>query len=311
MNWNSSCRQSLRQYIVAIAMATSSWLLPQPACSNDNKTTTDHIPADLIARIEALLEINSAPHRIEASRMLFASLTRPELQRLLTHDHPDVSIRSATELVYRDKGSTESIDLFLNTIRLVLAVEPPSWWTSAVRNGTVKHVPLRHTKLDPKFFPKYVQRADGWFVQRHQTVRKVQSEFHLVEGKHSVPIPGAAMFQREKSGWGGGHGLDGTFTAENCYVTTHGGNSANFPFYRIDRRTGDVVWEAVIVGRGMVTSLAGLASPERMEGQNAVSILCDVERVIVFGANPIEAHVEVFRASDGKVRSRCCTTYSY
>jgi outer membrane protein assembly factor BamB len=95
--------------------------------------------------------------------------------------------------------------------------------------------------------------------------------------------------------------VSGLMSGSRCYVAMH--DSVGYPYDLacVDRATGKVLWKSKVFG----TWWNGAT------GQHStyVTVTEQDNRIIVFGAGSTGAHVEGFRAEDGKNLFRFSTSY--
>jgi hypothetical protein len=299
--------------------------------AGEGESTAVDLPTTLEEKVAHFLANRERPSPHRASLEFYSGLSRSELQQLLSHERGDVAMRSAWEFVRRDSKppqlvqfdlgplsqefvvrdgkSPESVDQFLKVTRRTLGIQPPKWWEKAIRTAKFR---LRHPLalgMNTKLYPTYSLDPEGWYLQRGQKLQRRESELRLVVGKRSLPIPAAVFEQRKNHEHS--NCLVAKITDNGAFLVCHRGHDSGVPLYRINDGSGDIAWQARIWvdnrdtggGEGL------LLPPTKKDGAYAITLIHDSGRILVFGADQIQAHVEGFRATDGENQFRFCTSF--
>ncbi len=299
---------SLVPFLFAIAATTGD-------LSAEDRSAIAALPSTLQEKFDHFHRLDVP--RSEASLAFFSGLNRAELRQLA---QTDLAIRAAWEAVRREKHSETSVDEFLNTVRQKLAIEPPKWWVKVIQEAQPRPTfPLRagtaHTyqfEINPKLLPQYDHHPGDWFLPLGQTIRTSSGQTVIQMGKQKVLVPEAVMERKKRLDYS--HCLVADIATDSqggsAYFVCHADIDSDFPLYRVNLASGEIVWEAEIRMHGVSIARLGVQPPpSRRGGDLAITIMRDSDRVLIFGASSGYANVEVFCESNGKSLSRFCTIY--
>lgn len=277
-----------------------------PAWAVEGESTVNDLPTTLEAKVTHFLENRNRPTPRSASRELYSGLSRDELTRLLAHARADIAMRAAWEFVQRDGTNPTIVSQFLETTGRALRVQPPEWWEEAIRTAKLKKNDPRLLEINTKLYPPYLLGTEGWFLQRHQKLRSKNRELQLFVGNRSLPIS-TAMIERQKKRRESANCLVANITDEAAFLVCHAGLDSFVPLWRVDPDAGDIIWEAETWVGACGFTETGIVTRASRGGTYTVTLMHDAGRILIFGADPIQAHVEGFRVTDGENLFRFCT----
>jgi hypothetical protein len=245
-------------------------------------------------KVQAVLRASDLSKAGEAFRALFEVAGKAGLPRLKVDAHDTIAIQAAWREVLLPLLGEEpkqsvpldrrKLEWFLGFLEGRGRLQIPTWW--------------RNTFLEARFgqpgnihFPsKNILSYGNTAVDRISaplgtTLTKENGSFVLKVDKQSVKIPDARVGGFFRS-------VQALMTPKRCYYVFHNDFGWGYPITCIERKSGKVIWKADVWATWCHRSYGP-------HPQSQVAIVEQDSRIVVFGISG-GAHVEAFRAEDGK-----------
>jgi len=214
------------------------------------------------------------------------------LATLKTHSHDGIAVRAAWEEIASrlpGAGPKEPIPVkagklkrFLGFVEGRLRVNVPDEWEAAFSN---LHCYRRTALMFDR--PKEARYQNGELGFRLPAPLKIDQNGAkpvLRSGADSVMLPVQASKKNADH-------IDACFTGDHCYLAVHGDHTVEYQLYCIERKSGNVAWQAQVWANG------AFWGPEKIA--HRVAVVASDERVLVFGMADESAYIEDFAAKDG------------
>jgi hypothetical protein len=266
-----------------------------------NAVGSDLPKADpLDGKIQKVLAAFDLLREGEAFQALFQAAGDTGLPQLKLHAHDTIALQAAWREVLLTVPEKEparavrpdrsKLDWFLGFLEGRGRLRIPSWWREAVlktRANRRDNVYFEFEQVYEKAGLDHVAAPPG------TTLTKEKGKILLKVEKQPATMPQSLLRTAHTAAGEVFYcNVSALMAPKRCYVAVHGNAGYAYPLACIERDSGQVVWKSTVWA-----AWCGGTTGIHFE---RVTVTQQDERIVVFGVSTTGAHVEAFRASDGK-----------
>jgi hypothetical protein len=258
-------------------------------------------------QIESIVNAKSPVFAATGFEKLFDKRRAEQIRGLKAHASVGIGLRAAWEEVrisVPEKRQPSQLDVdrtrlsrFIGFVEGRLCISLPPWWEETVLNAQAFERANIFFTVQPQLL--YPKRGLGFLMPRDTTLINTQQQAVLQVRGESVRIPAKVL---ENGRTHSGPCLSAFLDRDRAYVAMQSDCCDPYQLICIDRRLGNIVWEAEVWASGGGIFYCG-------PSYHVVSISVADQRVLVFGAGPNCVYVEGFAVVNGTPLFRFSTSY--